>query len=292
MGAYKQFLSQDIIVSPLEVNKSFTFKGGELTGSNVGIDFYIGKPGDFLISQSESGDINPIPEVLIYNSIKQLYYSNYTSGSYGEISEASTASFNIDGTIEGSPYQTNYYNYNQTTLNPQKTLSGSLMGVYSIPSKLYGDYIQPHSFISKISETNFIQDDGNGRIISSSNEFVGNIIYEHGIVVLGNFPSASIDSFTDNNSVTCSFSSSYEIFETQYKVTIGSDEFTYSQNPTLLSGSTGQVYDYVTGSYFSPYISCVGLYNEYNDLLAVAKLAQPLPTSKYTDTTILINIDR
>jgi hypothetical protein len=34
------------------------------------------------------------------------------------------------------------------------------------------------------------------------------------------------------------------------------------------------------------------MYNEQNELLAVGKLAQPLPTSRTTDTTILVNIDR
>ena len=38
MGAYKQLLASDIIVTPFEVNKGFTFYGNELTGSNVGID--------------------------------------------------------------------------------------------------------------------------------------------------------------------------------------------------------------------------------------------------------------
>jgi hypothetical protein len=48
----------------------------------------------------------------------------------------------------------------------------------------------------------------------------------------------------------------------------------------------------VTGSYFSPYVTTVGLYDEAQNLLAVGKLAQPLPTSATTDTTILVNIDR
>ena len=34
-----------------------------------------------------------------------------------------------------------------------------------------------------------------------------------------------ISSFITNANVTCSFSSSYEIFETQYKCTIGADEY-------------------------------------------------------------------
>jgi hypothetical protein len=44
MSAYKQFLSSDIIVTPFEINKSFTFEGAaSLTGSDVGIDRFLGK---------------------------------------------------------------------------------------------------------------------------------------------------------------------------------------------------------------------------------------------------------
>jgi len=93
--------------------------------------------------------------------------------------------------------------------------------------------------------------------------------------------------------VTCSFSSSLDIFETQYKCTLRESEFNFSLNPSIISGSTdGTLYGFVTESYFSPYVTTVGLYDEYQNLLAVGKLSQPLPTSTTTDTTILINIDR
>jgi hypothetical protein len=101
-----------------------------------------------------------------------------------------------------------------------------------------------------------------------------------------------ISSFITNSDVTCSFSSSYEIFETQYKCTIGADEFNYSLNPSIISGSEGEMYDFATGSYFAPYVTTVGLYDEACNLLAVAKLAKPLPTSRTTDTTILVNFDK
>ena len=64
----------------------------------------------------------------------------------------------------------------------------------------------------------------------------------------------------------------------------------------LLAGfdaeGNGTVYGYVTSSYFSPFVTTVGLYDEAQNLLAVGKLAQPLPTSPTTDTTILVNIDK
>jgi hypothetical protein len=52
------------------------------------------------------------------------------------------------------------------------------------------------------------------------------------------------------------------------------------------------MYDFATGSFFSPYVTTVGLYDESYNLLAIGKLAKPLPTSRTTDTTILINFDR
>jgi hypothetical protein len=52
------------------------------------------------------------------------------------------------------------------------------------------------------------------------------------------------------------------------------------------------MYDFATGSFFAPYVTTVGLYDGDYNLLAVGKLAKPLPTSRTTDTTILINFDK
>ena len=105
--------------------------------------------------------------------------------------------------------------------------------------------------------------------------------------------------------MTCSFSSSMTIYETQYKCTIQPSEFNATLNPSAqASGSTfewtgsyfyepgnGQLLDSLTGSYFAPYVTTVGLYDEAQNLIAVGKLSQPLPTSQTTDTTILVNLD-
>jgi hypothetical protein len=98
--------------------------------------------------------------------------------------------------------------------------------------------------------------------------------------------------FITGSDVVCSFSSSYTLYETQYKCTIGADEFNYSNNPSIISGSEGELYDFATGSFFAPYVTTVGLYDNSYNLLAVGKLAKPLPTSRTTDTTILINFDK
>ena len=330
MGTYKQFNSQDIIITPFEVNKGFSFSGNNLTGSDVGIDRFIGQNGNFLSTQSTTGKISGSEqyEVLIYDSIKHLYYSNYLSGSGGFTSDAITSSVLLGAdregdTLIGDIQQTNYYNYEQTTLWPNKSFPTSSIGVISIPSKLFGNYIQPNSLLLEHPESGSIIDDGEGRLLWKNvddleyNYMLGNVIYQHGIVTLfdtafsktfsnlygqalydlGTYgvslsPEELLDAFITSNNVTCSFSSSYELFETQYKCTISEKEFNYTLNPTVLSGSQGNLYPHFTGSYFDPYVTTVGLYSPDYELIAIGKLAKPLPTSRTTDTTILINIDR
>jgi hypothetical protein len=316
MSVFKSFITSDVIVSPFKVNKSFTFKGNELTGSNVEIDRYIGMNVPFSLWVSGSyptGYINLQNEILIYHSIKELYYSNYISGSNG--SPVNTASFNNDGTITGLPYEPSYYNYLSTTLPPNRyfpTGSNDIIGVISIPSNLFGENLKPGS-VNISNGTNILTDDGEGNLISGSLKF-GDVIYEHGMIILTNdgAPGPSgygfgtygsvvydyndtsfIKSFITSSNVTCSFESTITIYETQYKCTLRENEFNFTQNPTAVSGSmnSGVLYDFATGSYFSPYVTTVGLYNNNYELIAVGKLAQPLPTSAVTDTTILVNLD-
>jgi len=64
-----------------------------------------------------------------------------------------------------------------------------------------------------------------------------------------------------------------------------------STNPTITTDNSGSLRDFATSSFFAPYVTTVGLYNERNELLVVAKLAKPLPLSSTTDTTIIIKYD-
>lgn len=327
MSSYKQFLASDIIVSPLELNKGFTFYGNDLTGSNVGIDRFLGKnitSSIFNINTDETtGFIEPQFQRLIYKSIQELYYSNYISSSYGNPVSRPQLIPGLDQEGDryiGSASNQAYDNYLQSTLTFPRffpTGSNNILGVISLPIKLYGDYIKPNSF-RFTSDSGSLFDDGEGNIISGSN-IVGNIIYSHGLVIItGNSQSYTtttsvygsaiygsslygpgatfadeILNYITSSNVTCSFSSSYTIFENQYKCTINQNEFNLTLNPSVISSSLdGSVYGFVTKSYFTPYITTVGLYNDEQELLAVAKLAQPLPMSPTTDLTILIGIDR
>jgi hypothetical protein len=316
MSVYKPFITSDVVVSPFKVNKSFTFKGNELTSSNVEIDRYLGRniTSSLWVSGSyPTGQINTQNEILIYRSVRELYYSNYLTNPSG--SPAGTASFNTDGTITGPAYTPNYYNYLTTTLPTYRYLpteSNATIGVISIPSNLFGEYLKPTT-VALTSGSITLQDDGLGNILYN-NLKVGDVIYEHGLIILtsdgipgqdgygyiiygtgsyGGGDELFINNFITTPNLTCSFESTITIYESQYKCTLRQNEFNFSQNPTLISGSlnSGVIYDFATGSYFSPYITTVGLYNNNYELIAVAKLSQPLPTSAVTDTTILVNLD-
>ena len=89
MSAFKQFLSQDVIVEPFKVNKGFSFLASEFNGDDVQIARFKGK--NIQSSPFISGSNNPTgnafvglqdPE-LLYNSVKELYYSNFLTSSYG-----------------------------------------------------------------------------------------------------------------------------------------------------------------------------------------------------------------
>jgi hypothetical protein len=320
MGAFKKLLASDIIVTPFEVNKGFSFIGAAaFTSSDVGIDRYLGQntSGFFDISEATTGEIATEYKRLVYESAKELYYSNSTAtASLGFI----IPGLDSTGDVFTGPADSagRYENYLQTTLTVERsfpTASNAIIGIISIPSRLYGDKIQPGSF-TFTAESGSIYDDGNGNLFFDLDDgYAGNIIYQHGLIILtkdndeisgglygtgtyGTSLYASdakpfIENFIDSPNVTCSFSSSYTLFETQYKCTVDTSEFNFSLNPSLISGSTdGTLYDFATGSYFNPYVTTVGLYNEAQDLIAVGKLAKPLPTNNTTDLTILINIDR
>ena len=323
MSIFKPFSPADLIVTPFEVDKTFTFKGNELTGSNVGIERYIGKnlqDSLWVSGSNTTGQVSILNQQLIYDSIKQLYYTNYLNSSSG--SSASTASFESTtfvpdfttaatlGVLTGEQNTTNNYNYLSSTININRTFpteSNSEIGAISIPSNLFGEYVKPGSF-SLTSVSGSIIDDTEGNLLFSSsiysvsNRHVGNIIYEHGMAIIisesFNPYSSSFNSFIDNTNITCSFKSNITLYEAQYKCTSRPNEFLFSQNPSIISGSnscpeniTSTLYNFATGSYFTPYVTTVGLYNNDKELVAVGKLAQPLDMSDTTDTTILINLD-
>jgi len=291
MGAFKSLTSQDIIVSPLVVY-------GDINNSET-ITFIKGINTTY---NSVDDEANPFPwpsASLVYASIKHLYYSN-TLPPPSQPSIIINGQGEVVGGTQTSNVTSRYDNFLQSDLYPVRnfpTGANEIISVGIIPQSSSGDNIKPGS----VGFSSYF-DDSQGNIVDSNAEYVGNIIYTHGIIILTNQTAATL-----NGDTSITFRPTTTIYETQYKCTIRPDEFNYSLNPTLLSGSeytnpvnsngstinvSGDVVDFVTGSSFSPYITSVGLYNSNNELLAVGKLAQPIPTSRTVDMNIVINMDK
>jgi hypothetical protein len=68
-------------------------------------------------------------------------------------------------------------------------------------------------------------------------------------------------------------------------------EFNYSENPSFISGSTGEV---IYSNFINApqtYITTVGMYNDSNDLLAVAKLSRPLLKDFTKEALVRVKLD-
>tara|TARA_R110001606_G_scaffold108965_7_gene234321 strand:- start:13053 stop:14090 length:1038 start_codon:yes stop_codon:yes gene_type:complete len=68
-------------------------------------------------------------------------------------------------------------------------------------------------------------------------------------------------------------------------------EFNYSENPSFISGSTGAVLFSEFENNPRTYITTVGLYNDNNELLAVAKLSRPLLKDFTKELLVRVKLD-
>jgi hypothetical protein len=96
---------------------------------------------------------------------------------------------------------------------------------------------------------------------------------------------------TQDPNATLSFKNEHIIYEQEIRCKVGENDFNMSTNPTISTDNSGSLRDFATGSIFAPYVTTIGLYNNRNELLVVAKLAQPIPLSSTTDTVFVVKYD-
>jgi len=86
------------------------------------------------------------------------------------------------------------------------------------------------------------------------------------------------------------FNNTIELNSTIYFCRINHNEFNYSSNPTYLSGSKLVVKNQSADLPIS-YITTVGLYSPDNELMAVAKLSEPIRKDPNTELTLRVRLD-
>jgi len=122
-------------------------------------------------------------------------------------------------------------------------------------------------------------------------EFLGNIFYSHGIATLTKPNTAQRFQEQVLRSGSLQWKGSHTVYTHNYRCKVPETQLNFSQNPSTATGSLGEVRDFITGSYFRPYVTTVGLYNDSNELIAIGKMGQPIPKSKYMDMTFVVKFD-
>ena len=117
---------------------------------------------------------------------------------------------------------------------------------------------------------------------------------------IGLSPSRSMDSNGFNNKKLFDSLNLGSSFGLNSQETISSDfvfvrarnsEFNYSENPSFISGSTGEV---IYSNFINApqtYITTVGMYNDSNELVAVAKMSRPLLKDFTKEALIRVKLD-
>ena len=191
--------------------------------------------------------------------------------------------------------------------------SGSMF-VWNVGSKYTGDGIKPDTFKIQIDgNSDNIQDDGNAKLrINKTGSVVGNIFYNHGLVV---FTETSSWSGSVNYSNLASGNYELESRGTErvstheYSVVIKPNEFNHSMNYSLRCLPSGSQYTLpqdsgsilsnqflcsdFTGSDFQPYVTTIALYKNghYDEPVIVGDLPKPIRISDKITMIFKLRLD-
>ena len=218
MAVYKQFNTNEVVITPFHANKGFQFTGPQVTASDVGIEYYQSIQGPYTTGSNPTGFTTRLDGVLVFNNIKQLYYSNYLTSSTGDnfptrsLIPGLTPEYDdyvgvttgprFDNFLQSSVQQDRRFSQFSSTTNEKGP------SVISIPSNLFGEKISPSTFNFTYTSSvptsgaggrleNFIYDDGEGNLIVTqslsragiptapiSSGSIGQIFYSQGIAII------------------------------------------------------------------------------------------------------------
>ena len=170
---------------------------------------------------------------------------------------------------------------------------------------------------SNITSTTFT-DDSYSNLIDSGSNVAGNIFYDRGLIVLTRDITSGSGAGNLTN-FTLNFRSTKTIYENEIFLSVLENEFNVSQNPTAVDfsddGSIGKIKlhnirstinplkvggfaDYLysgsvdpTGSYLAPYITTIALYDDGLNMVAVAKLPQPIKSLPDYPINFIVRFD-
>jgi len=207
-----------------------------------------------------------------------------------------------------SPLPYAFYGIDSASYKP----TGSVF-VVSVTQDVFGEEIRPGSFNISIGASSLYDDTKGNLIISQSGTGykIGRIFYDKGIAVLKPTSSIAGGGLTTNGicivsgtAVNVSFSSSVKLYEHNVQVKLTPTDFNFSgYNPstvkpfytgssiTPLQSMMSRSMNPSSDVYVRPYITSIGLYNANDELVAVAKLSNPIQRTFDSKQTFVVKFD-
>jgi hypothetical protein len=283
----KEIPKSDIITRPIKVYKEWTLD------ENDSYPLFGESPDNTLIDVNSDEKTHGFVRKVLYESVKSQFYRN-----------TDTASIITEVGLRKS-----YTSTNERNLNNE-------FAVISIPQIYYGEGVKIGSVRLEDEQSGKLyEDDGYSNLIDSGSNVAGNIFYDRGLVIL----TRDIVSGSVLSQYTLNFRSTKTIYENEILLSVLESEFNVSQNPTAVDydadGKFGKIklhsiqsnvnlnvfsgfgeYDYsssldTTGSYLAPYITTIGLYDDDLNMVAVAKLPQPIKSMPDYPLNFIVRFD-
>lgn len=127
---------------------------------------------------------------------------------------------------------------------------------------------------------------------SNGSPYVGNIFYSHGLATITH-PKLNL-AMSGSNIERIKYQGNHLIYENEYQCTVEEHEFNDTLNISARKRKKqgdSTLAPFTTSSFFKPYVTTIGLYDEHQNLLVVGKLGQPIRMSDETDTTFIMRWD-
>lgn len=251
------------------------------------------------------------------NNKKVNVYGQMAQVLAGHNSDGSIRAFDTDGDLaDGTKMNEAYFINLSRLLVKDEIKKGSFsmtLGTGSVYDDPFADLVTIQDSTTKTKVNSPAGEYGLLFTGSTDGTAVGHVYYQAGVVVLTASimdDATNMDSSGNSNTVllansvihdnadairhrikTIDFENVIELNSTIYFCNANHNEFNYSSNPTYLSGSEIRVKGGEAAQAPSAYITSVGLYSADNELLATAKLSEPLKKDPSNSLTLRVRLD-
>lgn len=281
----KEIPKSSISVRPIKLYKEWFF-GNE----DIEVLPYFAKDSSSLFNpDTDDTTRNGVYKRLLYKSIESQFYRN-----------SATSSILTEVGLRNSYAST----------DERLLISGSEIAIISLDQDYYGEGIKIGSVVLE-HEGVSLTDDSHSNLIDSGSNIKGNIFYDRGLIVL----TQDVVSGSTLTDFSLSYRSTKTIYENEIFIPVFEGEFNVSTNPSAYHTGSNNIklydiesshqsgvfggfgdYDYSssidpTGSYLVPFITTIGLYDNENNMVAVAKLPQPMKCLPDYPVNFLVRFD-